>query len=185
LVLHSPQYLERIVHRSLALPNTATLGPSYRVLGGYVYGAVDLTATNSNQWEVLYYISNATSAWFVNGTTTNEDVLKSGGIEIMETGIPPAMPLNSSASAQSMLGPAISCVTQNSAAGQSSTCTTLSYTGRSYIVTQNGLSIVVNPQAPALTWIDERNHVGIVISGQTQSVQQLLAFADSLTRLPT
>jgi hypothetical protein len=66
-----------------------------------------------------------------------------------------------------------------------SSCTTQSYTGNGYIVTQNGLAIVVNPGGPGLVWVDNRNRMGVSIDGDTQTVQQLLDLASTLTEPTT
>jgi len=182
LVLHTPQYVEGIIHQSLILPNATVLGPSYRILGAMVRGPVNLTATNESPWEVLVYLSNQSASSFVNGTTTNLDVLKDGGVEIVEDGAPLGMPLNSTAAAQAGLAPPVICVGKGmNPTPADSSCTTQSHTGGNYIVTQNGLSLVVNPEWPALTWTDDRNRMGVSIVGGTQSVQQLLDLANTMT----
>jgi hypothetical protein len=182
LVLHTPQYVEGIIHQSLILPNATALGPSYGILGVMVEGPVNLTATNESPWNVLIYLSNQSASSFVNGTTTDLDVLKNGGVVVGEDGVPPGMPLNSTAAAEADLAPQVICVGKGmNPTPADSSCTTQSYTGQSYIVTQNGLSIVVNPEGPALTWVDDRNRMGMSIDGETQSIQQLLDLANTMT----
>lgn len=92
------------------------------------------------------YVWNGT---FVNGSTTAQDVLNGKGIAIVESPVAAGGP-DSAAAAQTMIAPPESCVEQ---AGVSS-CTTDSTTTSDYIVTQNGLSIVVNPSGNQLTWVD-------------------------------
>jgi hypothetical protein len=181
LTSHSIQYVESVINHTLILPNTTILGPSYRTVGAFFESPVNLTATNGQTWNVMLIISSGSSP-FVNGTTTDTDILNSGGIEIDEVGIPFGEALNSAAEAQSVLGPTTACVSPSLIPGSNSSCTTQSYTGRSYIVMQNGLAIIVNPEEPALTWTDDRNHMGIEIFGQTQTVQQLLNLTNSMTQ---
>ncbi len=186
LVLHTPQYVEGIIHQSLILPDVTVLGPSYRILGAMVEGPVNLTATNQSPWEVLIYLSNQPTSSFVNGTTTDLDVLKSGGVVIAEDGVPTGMALNSTAAAQADLAPQVLCTGKGmNPTPADSSCTTQSYTGNGYIVTQNGLAIVVNPGGPGLVWVDNRNRMGVSIDGDTQTVQQLLDLASTLTEPTT
>jgi hypothetical protein len=183
LTLHTTQYIESIIHHSLILPNATALGPSYRVLGAFVYGPVNLTSTNNNQWTVLIYLANQSlSASFVNGTTTNADVVNGGGVEITEAGPPPGVPLNSTAYAEANLAPTVLCAGKGmNPTPADSSCTTYSYTGQGHIVTQNGLSIFANPEPPRLSWMDDRNRIAVNLTGETQTVQQPLGVADTMT----
>jgi hypothetical protein len=183
LTLHTTQFVEGVIHDSLILPNATKLGPSYRILGAMVYGAVNLTATNGNQWNVLIYIANqSVSASFVNGTTTSSGVVNAGGVQITEAGPPPGVTLNSTAYAEANLAPTVFCSGKgmNPTPAESS-CTTYSYTGQGYIVTENGLSLFANPQPPRVSWMDDRNRVAVNLSSETETVQQLLGLANTMT----
>jgi hypothetical protein len=182
LTLHSPQYVESLINHTLILPDAKILGPSYTIVGAYIDGPVNLTAASGQQWNVMLFISSGASP-FVNGTTTDTEILKSKGIQIDEVGLPTGGPLNSAAVAQSILGPTTVCVSPSLIPGPASSCTTQSYAGHSYIATQNGLSIIVNPEGPVLSWTDDRNYMGLEITAQNQTVQQLLDLASSMTQV--
>jgi hypothetical protein len=159
------------------------LGPSYRILGAFVYGPVNLASTNNNQWIVLIYLANQSlSASFINGTTTSADVVNGGGVQITEAGPPSGVPLNSTAYAQANLAPTVLCAGNGvHPTPADSSCTTYSYTGQGYIVTQNGLSVFANPEPPRLSWMDDRNRIAVNLTGETQTAQQLLDLANTIT----
>lgn len=182
LTLHTPHYVEGIIHQSLILPNMSVLSSSYKILGVVIEGPVNLTATNQAPWNVRIFLWSQPTSSFVNGTTTDAEVLGTGGVEIAEDGVPAGMPLNSTAAAQADLAPQVFCTGKGMhPTPADSSCTTQSYTGQNYIISQNGLSLVVNPERPALTWIDDRNRMGVTLFGETQSVQQLLDLANTMT----
>jgi hypothetical protein len=179
-----------VIHENLVLPNVTALntalGPSYIILGAYIHGPVNLTATTVNPWEVWVFVSNGSSSAFVNGTTTDLSILRGGGLEIVEDGARAGIPLNSSSAAQGAVGPRVSCVGPGVNPGPAnSSCTTQAYSGSNYIVKQNGLSIVVNPQDHALVWTDDRNRLGIeMFGGDQSSIAQMLSLAGFLTLPP-
>jgi hypothetical protein len=112
----------------------------------------------------------------VNGTTTNIEILNSGGVAVVETEAPGET--NSSAAAQGWLAPPQSCITHDG----NTTCQTESSSGSDYVVIQNGLSIVVNPNGNELTWLDGRNQMWVDVVGGTQSIPEILALANTLTQ---
>jgi hypothetical protein len=174
LVLHAPQYVEHAINHSLILPDYSLLGSSYRILGVRIDGVPNLNGTPGQvPWAVTLYLWNGT---FVNGTTTSDEVLHAKGIMVLETGLPG--PANSTAFAQAALAQQPVCVTK---AGNT-TCQTESNTGSSYVLNQNGLSIVVNPHGSQLTWVDDRRDIGVAIIGGSHSVQEVLNMANTLTR---
>ena len=173
LVLHTPQYVEHTLNRTLVLPEPTLLGPSFRIIGVRIDGTPNIGASNRSQVAVTVYVWNGV---FVNGSTTAEDVLNGKGVAIVESIIAPGGP-DSAATAQSMIAPQQSCVVRNGV----TSCTTDSTTNSDYIVTQNGMSIVVNPSGSQLTWIDPNRLVYVNIVGGSNSIQNVLILASSMT----
>jgi len=193
LTVHSVASVEKALNITLVLPSSAavsSISPSLKLLGVVFYGS-----HSPQQWQVgILYSGNQS---FVNGTSTLED-LGTNGISISE--VPMPLGVNSSEVVHDMLTPGVSkvCTTiskssPNSSSTvqcQTSTDTENGYAG-DYIVTQNGLSILVNPSGN-IQWADGRRGVGVGIEGPGfvtgsagLSVSQLLSLASTMTASPT
>lgn len=162
----------------------SAISPSLKLLGVVVYDS-----TSPQQWQVgIFYSGNQS---FVNGTSTIAD-LGSNGIAMDE--VPAPLGVNSSQVARDILTPGIStvCTTwragpNSSSAVQCSTSTAQSGHPNDYIVTQNGLSILVNPGGN-IQWSDGRRGLGVGIESPGfetgsagLSVSQLLSLAFTMT----
>jgi hypothetical protein len=145
LTVHSVAGVEKTLNITLVLPSSAavsSISPSLKLLGVAFDGR-----QSPQQWQVtILYSGNQT---FVNGTSTIED-LGSNGISINE--VPMPLGVNSSQLVHDILTPGISTVCTTSKAGPNSSSTVQCQTStdqsnypNDYIVTQNGLSILVNP----------------------------------------
>ena len=173
LVLHTPEYVDHALNRTLVLPNATILGPSFRIIGVRIDGGPNFVANHTNEVAATIYVWNGT---FTNGSTTVQGVLNGKGIAIVESPIAPGGP-DSAAAAQAMIAPQESCVSKDGVAS----CTTDSTTNSDYIVTQNGLSIVVNPSGSQLTWVDDKRLVYVNIVGGLRTIQDVLLVAGSMT----
>jgi hypothetical protein len=173
LVLHAPEYVDRALNRTLVLPNATILGPSFRIIGVRIDGGPNFVANHTSEVAATIYVWNGT---FTNGSTTVQGVLNGKGIAIVESPIAPGGP-DSAAAAQAMIALQESCVSKDGVAS----CTTDSTTNSDYIVTQNGLSIVVNPSGSQLTWVDDKRLVYVNIVGALRTIQDVLLVAGSMT----
>jgi hypothetical protein len=173
LVLHTPEYVEHALNRTIVLPNATILGPSYRIIGVRIDGDPNFVANHTSEVAATIYVWNGT---FTNGSTTVQDVLDGKGIAIVESPIAPGGP-DSAAAAQAMIAPQETCVVKDGV----SSCTTDSTTTSDSIVTQNGLSIVVNPSGSQLTWVDDKRLVIVNIVGGSRTIQDVLLVAGSMT----
>lgn len=187
ITLHSVASVEKELNITLVLPSSAavsSISPSLKLLGVAFYGS-----PSQQQWQVgIFYSGNQS---FVNGTSTIAD-LGSNGIAIDE--VPAPLGVNSSEVAHDILTPGISTVCTTSKAGSNSSSTVQCQTStdqnnypNDYIVTQNGLSILVNPGG-GIQWADGRRGVGVgiesagfVTGGAGLSVSQLLSLASTMT----
>ena len=170
LSLHSPQYVESAINHTLILPSLATLGASFRITGVSL-DLLNLTATNGYQWGVTIYIWNGA---FVNGTTTDRAIQQANGVIISEVGFPPSKQLTQ----ETLPEPPVSCV---SPVNGNPTCTTQTNTGRNYLVTQNGETILVNPDAHVLWLTFPATHTVVTIFGGSHSVAQMLELANTIS----
>ncbi len=186
LTLHSVASVEKELNITLVLPSSAAVGsidPSLKLLGVAYDGS-----QSPQQWEVtIVYSTNQT---FVNGTSTIED-LGTNGISITE--VPMPLGVNSSQVVQDILSPGVSKVCTISKTSpnlpiqcQTSTVTKNGYAD-DYVVTQNGLSILVNPGGN-IQWADGRRGVGVGIESPgfemgtaAVSATQLLNLASTMT----
>ncbi len=172
LVLHSPAAVESATNRPLILPNVTSLGPSYKIVGASV-GLVDPTANDSSQSVASIYIWNGT---FVNGTTTDSDILQAGGVMIVEGFLPSSFQM-----AQEVLpAPSTACV--SSVKDGSSSCTTITNTLGEYLVGQGGETILVNPDYHVLFLVYPNEHMAVTIYAGSRSVGDGLELASSLTQ---
>jgi hypothetical protein len=188
ITLHSVASVEKELNITLVLPSSAavsSISPSLKLLGVAFYGS-----QSQEQWQVgIFYSGNQS---FVNGTSTIAD-LGSNGIAIDE--VPAPLGVNeSSAFAHDILTPGISKVctipkpgSNSSSTVQCQTSTDQSNYPNDYIVTQDGLSIVVNPGG-SIQWADGRRGVGVgiesagfVTGDAGLSVSQLLSLASTMT----
>lgn len=172
LVLHMPQYVESLVNESLILPNATILGPSYRIVGVSL-DLLNLTATNGYRWGVAIYVWNGT---FVNCTTTDADIQQGKGVIIAEGGFPSTKQLTQ----ETLPEPPVSCV--SFVKNRSSTCSTQTNTGGDYLVTQNGETILVNPQVHVLFLTYPAKHTVVTIFGGSHSVTESLHLSNSMTK---
>ncbi len=175
LVLHSPASADAQLNHELILPNPSTLGPSFKIVGVRINGLPAQAGAAWRPWSATFFLWNQT---FVNGTTTNIDVLGSAGVAIVETAAPPSSKWNSTLAAQDLLTPGPICAIN---AGNSTTCSTDSYSGGSYITKQNSLAIVVAPNND-LTWLDDRNGVWMNVIGGSLTLQEAMNLANSMTQ---
>lgn len=179
LTLHSVQYAESLVEGNLVIPNSTLIGASFNVAGARINGLPsNMNTTDPNgstvqwiQWSVTLFVWNQA---FTNGTT-NVDIFGSGGLAIVETSAPPGG--NSLTSAQELLTPNSICQTSST----TTHCQTESQVDSAYIVTINGLSIVVSPLSNQLTWLDSNRNIWINIVGGNVPMDQLLSLADNMT----
>jgi hypothetical protein len=181
LTLHSVAGVEKTLNITLILPSSAavsSISPSSKLLGVVFDGS-----QSPQQWEVtILYSGNQT---FVNGTSTIED-LGANGISINE--VPMPLGVNSSQVVQDILTPPVDkvCTTiSKSSPNSTSTVQCQTSTGEGdttgdYVVTQNGLSILVNPTGN-IQWADGRRGVGVGIESAGFSVSQLLILASTMT----
>ena len=161
LTVHSVVSVEKTLNITLILPSSAavsSISPSLKLLGVVFDGS-----QSPQQWQVtIFYLGNQT---FVNGTSTIED-LGANGISINE--VPMPLGVNSSQVVHDMLTPGVIKVcTTISKSSPNSTVQCQTSTGASgfagdYVVTQNGLSILVNPTGN-IQWADGRRGVGVGI----------------------
>jgi hypothetical protein len=189
LTLHSVAGVEKALNMTLILPSSATvssISPSLKLLGVVFDGS-----QSPRQWEVtILYSGNQT---FVNGTSTIKD-LGANGISINE--VPMPLGVNSSQVVHDMLTPGVIKVcTTISKSSSNSTVQCQTSTGASgfagdYVVTQNGLSILVNPTGN-IQWADGGRGVGVgmesagfVTGSAGLSVSQLLSLASTMTASP-
>jgi hypothetical protein len=189
LALHSVASVEKELNITLVLPSSAavsSIDPSLKLLGVAFDGS-----QSPQQWEVtIVYSGNQT---FVNGTSTIED-LGANGIAINE--VPMPLGVNSSQVVQDILSPGVSkvCTISKSSPNSTVQCQTSTATKNGYaddyIVTQNGLSILVNPGGN-IQWADGRRGVGVGIEGPGfvtgsagLSASQLLSLASTMTASP-
>ncbi len=187
ITLHSVASVEKELNITLVLPSSAavsSISPSLKLLGVAFDGG-----QSHQQWQVgIFYSGNQS---FVNGTSTIAD-LGSNGISIDE--VPMLLGVNSSEVVHDILTPGISTVCTTSKAGSNSSSTVQCQTSTDqsnypddYIVTQNGLSILVNP-AGNIQWADGRRGIGVgiespgfVTGSAGLSVSQLLSLASMMT----
>ena len=188
LTVHSVASVEKELNITLVLPSPAavtSISPSLKLLGVVFDGS-----QSHQQWQVgILYSGNQS---FVNGTSTIED-LGTNGISIDE--VPAPLGVNeSSAFAHDILTPGISKVctipkpgSNSSSTVQCQTSTDQSNYPNDYIVTQDGLSIVVDPGG-SIQWADGRRGVGVgiesagfVAGSAGLSVSQLLSLASTMT----
>ena len=190
VAFHSVASVEKTLNITLVLPSSAAvsaISPSLKLLGVAYNGK-----QSPQQWSVtILYSDNQT---FVNGTSTIAD-LGSNGISLAEASEP--LGVNSSEFAHDVLSPGISTVCTTSKAGPNSASTVQCQTStdqsnypNDYIVTQNGLSILVNP-AGGIQWADGGRGVwvgiessGFVTGSAAVPVPQLLSLASTMTTSP-
>jgi hypothetical protein len=175
LTLHSPQDIQTVTGHVLILPNTTTLGPSYRVIGVSL-DFLDLTATKGYQWSAMIYVWNGT---FVNGTTTDSDIQSSRGVVIQEARVPSTVQLSQEALPQ----PPVHCV--SFVKNGSSSCTTQTNTVSNHIVNQTGEIVLVNPQFHNLFLTYPAKQMVVTIYGGSHSVDEGLELAKSITTAAT
>jgi len=179
LVLHSPIYTESVLGAKIILPETTSLGQSFKVVGvrintpptNMTYTTIDGQAKTFTYWSVTLFVWNQA---FVNGTT-NLTIFNSGGIAIVETSAPPGG--NSSASAQEQTSPPTACMTGTNG----TSCRTGYSPEQAYITKSNGLSIVVSPVTNQLSWLDDKRNLWVNVVGGTVPMSELLELANSLT----
>ena len=177
LTVHSVASVEKTLNRTLILPSSAavsSIDPSLKLLGV----AFD-DNTSPQQWMVSIIYSDHT---FVNGTSTTDD-LGANAIYISEVPVP--LGVNSSQVAHEVLAPPINsvCTTIKAPATstvQCSTSTGAAGTTGDYIVTLDGLSILVNPTGN-VSWADGRRGIGVVMESAGLSITQLLNLASTMT----
>lgn len=174
-ILHSVASIDKMFNTTLILPNpssVAALNPSLKLAG------VRIDSASANNWEVTIYYSNQT---FVNGSTNIDALVGNSGLEIAEN---PAQPgVNTSAIAERELTPPTQTVCQS--ADGSLHCTTQTQSAANlgeYLVTENGLPVLVNPAGHDLLWTDDRALMNVAL-GYTQDYTggQILPLAASMT----
>lgn len=177
LTLHSLAFAQSQVNNHLLVPDPGVLGPSFHILGVRIndlpnnvtsQGAGGATASMI-EWSVTIFMWNGP---FINGSTTNTQILNSGGVAIVESPAPPNA--KSLDSAQALLSGGVLC--RNSTSTES--CTTVPNDG--YLVHQGGFAIIVDPIGHQLTWLDDVNHVWVNVVGGVNSVSLLLALAQTI-----
>jgi hypothetical protein len=72
LVLHTPEYVDHALNRTIVLPNATILGPSFRIIGVRIDGDPNFVASHLSEVAVTIYVWNGT---FTNGSTTVQDEL--------------------------------------------------------------------------------------------------------------
>jgi hypothetical protein len=128
------------------------------------------------RWQAEIFIWNGR---FLNGTTTAEQMLQTGGVIVRETPSPPGV--NSTKSALEILAPTTVCGTRIVSGGTTqTTCQTISQSGGAYITKMGGLAVVVSPQSDAVTWLDDKNLRWYEITSGTVEINQLLSLAETL-----
>jgi len=181
-LLHSVASVEKMFNRTLILPSATVvtkINSSLRLVG------VRIDNPMPQNWEITIYYS--TTQTFINGTTTIDDLVGKSGIFILET--PVTLGANSSQVAHDELNqpsPTICHTTSGSSLSNSSStvqCQTLSGSANigDYIVTQNGLSLVVNPSGNIISWTDGRHGIAEAIGSRNLSIAQLLNLASTMT----
>jgi hypothetical protein len=180
MTLKTVPAVERVINASLVLPSDiSVLGPAYRVLGAQVivqprldevtgYDGVNRTFS---RWMVHIILWNRN---FVNGTTTNREILENGGVVIEESSAPAGV--NSTRSALSLIAPPELCRTDASG----TVCETVTSSSSSYIINVRGMAVIVFPRGYTVVWLDDKNLRWYDITSQTIQVNQLLILAKSM-----
>ncbi|MBI2185377.1 MAG: hypothetical protein HYU39_10535 [Thaumarchaeota archaeon] len=180
LTLYTVQSVERLINDSLVLPSdTSMLGPSYRALGAGVIGRPHLDEVTGhdgvnrifNSWVAEVILWNGI---FVNGTTTNREILENGGVVIQEASAPAGV--NTTRSALDRIAPVELC--KNDAQG--TTCQTVASSSSGYIVSIRGMAVIVYPEGRAVIWLDDKNLRWYEIASETVEVDKLLALARTM-----
>lgn len=171
VVLHSLASAERAVNKTLIVPSAVAMAAnvaSLMIIGVQV-------ESSSPTWQVDIFLWNQP---FINGSTTVQDILSSGGVVMVESPTPPGV--NSAAMAQKAVTPPTVCRT-TSGSSQPQDCQTMTGSG-SYVVTENGLSVVVNKFGNEVSWTDDRQLMFVDMEGGAGiSMSQLLALSESMT----
>jgi len=174
-----------VIKSSLAIPRySASLGASYNIIGVLIDTRPHTEQITGYNGTTYYYTKWATELiiWngkFVNGTTTNQQVLNNGGVTIMESSAPPGV--NSTRSALSLLAPSVVCTTHTAPGGATeTTCQTLNQSNGAYIKKIRGLAVIVSPQSGAVTWLNDKNLRWYQVTSETVGIDRLLAIADTL-----
>lgn len=165
LILHSVQSAEGLINSNLTLPNSALVGPSLKIVGVRIN-------EGPPQWSTTIYVWDRP---FSNGTTTIPEILTGTGIALVESPAPAGT--DNQTLAQS-LGVATPVCSTNAGI---TTCQTSTESGSSYITSQNGVAILVNPRGNSLTLLDASNHEWVSVLGESYTVNQLLSFVNPIT----
>jgi hypothetical protein len=189
LTLNTVAYADSKIHSSLSLPSYSQyLGSSYRIIGALISRGSNGTAqvvqvigyngtvVSYERWQASIFIWNGL---FQNGTTTAQQILNSGGVEVMETPSPPGV--NSTRSALEILAPTTECATRTLTGGGTQTkCQTLSQSGGDYMTKIGGLAVVVSPQSHTVTWLNDVSLRWFEVTSNSVGTSQLLGVAGSL-----
>lgn len=182
LTLNSVQYVEHAISSPLMLPtDTSILGASYRAMGAGVISkphVADVTGYDGVKrsfadWVVQIVLWNGD---FVNGTTTNREILNNGGVVITESSSPAGV--NSTRSALDRLAPPVLCRTNG--ASTTTTCRTITSNSGGYIVNIRGLAVIVYPEGHTVIWLNDKTLRWFEITSETVGIDQLLTLARSI-----
>ena len=193
LILTSVARADSLVNGSIAIPQFSVyLGSSYRVIGVEVDMGGNWTSQGQTSYvtvtlangTVYRYPGWRTSAYiwdgqFRNGSTTADQVLSSGGVEVTESPSPPGV--NSTRSAEAFISGTVQCVTETiSGETTQTTCQTASGWGGTYITKFEGFALIVNPSSGTVTWLDDRGLHWFSVTSNSVGIDELLAMAETM-----